>query len=334
MENKRVSIKDVARMSGVSVTTVSRVLNKTGRFSEETARKVREVVERTGYHPSTIAAGLRVGQTRTIGIVVPDITNDFFASITLAVQNTLMEETYGTFICNTNERPEVQAKQMDMLRSSRVAGIIFISGEDISDEEMTDGIPKVFVDRIPWNADAKDAVSIRTDSFLGGQLATGELLDKGCRRIAAIFDGRGLSTQVARYSGYTRAYQERGLEAPRDLYYPASEVTFQGGYETTKELIRSNKQFDGIFCYSDQLAYGAIRALQEAGIEIPGQVRVVGYDNGKASMYCNPPLTTIAQPVSQMGTLAAQLILKLCKGQKLEQVRYNLPVELIVRATT
>ncbi len=334
MGNNKISIKDIARLSGVSVSTISRILNNTGRYSSETEKKVREVIAETGYQPNLLAKGLRTSSMRSVGIIVPDITNEFFSSITLAIQNALFERSYVALICNTNEQPVIQSRQLEMLRASMVSGIIFISGEDVTDEDLADGIPKVFVDRIPWNADAKGIVAIESDSYEGGRIATEELLSAGCTRIAALFDSRGLTTQVARYSGYLRAHQDRGLAVARELYQPVTQVSFDSGYEATKALLRSDKSFDALFCYSDILASGAVRALTEEGIAIPGQARVVGYDNTSFSRFCTPPITTVAQPVEQMGAMAAELILKMCAGDQPQHKRYTLPVALVKRETT
>jgi LacI family transcriptional regulator len=330
-----VSIKDIARISNVSVSTVSRVLNNTGRYSEETERIVRDVIASLQYTPSPFAKALRTNTSPNIGIIVPDITNEFFASITLAIQKRLFEKSYMTLICNTNEQPSLQEKQLKILQRSKVSGIIFISGEDISRKELiSDGIPKVFLDRLPRNAEAKHVVSVTVNNFQGGLAATEELLDSGCKRIAALFDGRGLSTQVDRYSGYLRAHRNRALPVIHELYWPVNQISFQSGYEITMRYIKSGISFDGIFCYTDQLACGAVHALIESGISVPEQVRVIGYDNISASRYCTPTISTIAQPVDEIGTLAADLLLKLQNGDELEQTKHVLPVKLIKRQTT
>ncbi len=333
-KKKAVSIKDIAKLCNVSVPTVSRVINNAGGYSAETEQKVRQVIMETGYQPSMLAKGLRTNATQSIGIVVPDITNEFFASITLAIQMTLHEHSFTAMICNTNEQPSIQAQQLEMLRSSRVSGIIFISGEDIADEDLADGIPKVFVDRIPWNAESKGAVTIETDNYMGGRLAAGALLDAGCRRIAGLFDGRGFSTQAARYSGFLRAHQDRGMDAIRELYYPVPQVSVDGGYRAVRMLIESGTEFDGLFCYSDLLAYGAIRALSEAGISVPNQVLVTGYDGTTFSGWGKPSLTTVEQPVAEMGRLAAEIVLKMSKHEQLEQKHFKLSVRLVQRDST
>ncbi|MBC5688999.1 LacI family DNA-binding transcriptional regulator [Mediterraneibacter sp. NSJ-55] len=333
-KEKNISIKDIARLCNVSVPTVSRIINHSGRYSAETESKVRKVIAETGYQPSVFARGLRTNSTNNIGIIVPDITNEFFASITLEIQNTLFGHSYTAMICNTNEQPTVQAKQLEMLRGSRVSGIIFISGEEITEEDLTDGIPKVFVDRLPWNAASKDVVTIEVDNYTGGQLAAGTLLDAGCRHIVALFDARGLSTQLARYSGFIRAHQDRGVDVARDLYRPVTQVSFQEGYAAIKDLIERKVPFDGICCYTDTLASGAMSALAEAGISVPGQVQVTGYDDTSAAKWTVPALTTIAQPVKEMGRLAADTILKMSRNEKIAKKHYTLPVELIKRKST
>ena len=334
MEEKNISIKDIARLCNVSVPTVSRIINHTGRYSVDTERKVMKVIEETGYRPSVFARGLRTNRTNNIGIIVPDITNEFFASITLEIQNTLFEHSYTAMICNTNEQPTVQTKQLEMLRGSRVSGIIFISGEEVTEEDLTDGIPKVFVDRLPWNAASKDIVTIEADNYEGGRMAAGTLLDGGCRKIAALFDARGISTQLARYSGFVRAHQDRGIDIERELYRPVTTVSFQEGYDEIKRLLKSKIRFDGICCYSDSLACGAIKALTEAGISVPEQIQVTGFDDTSMAKWATPALTTIAQPVKEMGRLAAEMILKMSRDEEIPQKHYQLPVELIKRKST
>lgn len=333
-KGKTVSIKDIAKMCNVSVPTVSRVINNAGRYSVETERKVRNAIAKTGYQPSILAKGLRTNSAPNIGIIVPDITNEFFASITLAIQNTLFKESFTAMICNTNEQPSVQEKQLEMLRRNRVAGIIFISGEDITDEELKDGIPKVFVDRIPWNAEINEAVTIESDNYTGGKIATLELIDARCKRIVALFDGRGLSTQVARYAGFVRAHQDRGMELVRELYCPVSQVSAGEGYRAIRGLLQRGIKFDGVFCYSDLLASGVMRALAEGGINVPSDVLVVGYDGMNRAQWGMPTLTTVEQPVTEMGRLAAKLILKMCKNESLEKRKFKLPVRLIKREST
>ncbi len=336
MKKKPVSIKDIAMLCGVSVPTVSRVINNRGRYSAETETKVRRVIAEVGYRPSMLAQGLRTDSIQSVGIVIPDITNEFFASIALVIQNKLFENSFTTVICNTNEQPSVQAKQLEMLRSSRVSGIIFISGEDITDDDLNDGIPKVFLDRIPWNAAAKGVVTVEVDNYSGGQMAAAELLSAGCKRLAALFDSRGLNTQAARYAGFIRAHQDMGLDAVRELYCPVTSVSFQAGYATIKELLAKGVEFDGVFCYTDILASGAIHALLEAGKAVPGDVMVTGYDNVSVSSEARgtPGITTIEQPIEAIGSLATELILKMSKNEEPEQRQYVLPVRLIRREST
>jgi len=161
--------------------------------------------------PSQIAKGLRTAKTRSAGIIVPDITNEYFAKITLGTQMELYRKGYTTLICNTNENAEIQKNQLEILRANRVSGIIIISGEDISDEDMTDNIPKVFTDRIPWNAVDKKAVQVKCDNVEGGYIATKLLISVGCKNIAALFNNRRLSNQVERLSGYEKALSEAGI---------------------------------------------------------------------------------------------------------------------------
>jgi LacI family transcriptional regulator len=332
MKNDKISVKDIAEMAGTSVATVSRVINQNGRFSKETEQRVKEIIEKYDYQPNQLARGLRVSHTRIVGILVPDITNDFFSSLTREVQLTLMQNGYMTLICNTNEDEEQTRKQVQMLLAQKVSGIIYI-GEINSTEKFN--IPTVYLDRDPRSREADLELTsdlIECDNIQGGYLAGQELVRKGARKVTFVCFDKQLIMVKKRIQGYCQALEEAGLEVYSGIYAP--NVTYEDGAEATRQILERQKDIDGIFYTSDVLAIGGLNYLQSVGIEVPGQIKIVGFDGIKSDQIVNPQLTTVQQSVQRMGELAAQRLLARIRGEDLEPERIRIPVELIERGTT
>ena len=201
MRKTTYSVKDIADMAGVSVATVSRVINQNGRFSKETEDRVNEVIRKTNYQPNQLARGLRTNRAKTIGVLVPDITNEFFARIILEIQNRFFAEDYITLIFNTNEDEKVEQRQLNAFQSQLVSGLVYVSGN--TNNKLTIDVPIVYIDRKPAfeKADNANYVLIESDNFQGGVLATEELINKGCKNIACVYFNEALSTHGGRVGG-------------------------------------------------------------------------------------------------------------------------------------
>ncbi|HBU12521.1 MAG TPA: LacI family transcriptional regulator [Clostridiales bacterium] len=333
MANERVSIKKLSEITGYSVATISRVINKKGKYSPETEKTVLQAIKEYRYVPNMIAKGLRTNQLPTIGIIVPDITNEYFSTITLAAQMAFFKNNYSAFICNTNENRELEERHIQMLRSQNISGIIFVCCEQFYRGNMDSDIPTVYVDRTPTIVDKSfDPILVQSNNYEGGRLAIRELVDSGCRRIVCIMDTRDISSKVNRMEGVVAELRQSGME-PR-IYY-AQSMTYKGVYTVVDDLLdREGLNFDGIFCYTDIGAMSAIKALTQRGISVPRAVKVMGFDGISHAEYNTPSISTVYQPMERMGELAAQLVLKILHGEKLEQRKYILPVELIKRSTT
>ncbi len=333
MTDGRVSIKKLSEITGFSVATISRVINKKGKYSPETEKTVLRAIKEYRYVPNMIAKGLRTNQQPTIGIIVPDITNEYFSTITLAAQMALFKSDYSAFICNTNENRELEERHMKMLRSQNISGIIFVCCEQLYRGEMNAEIPTVYVDRTPTFMDKSfSPILVQSNNYEGGRLAIRELLESGCRRIVCIMDTRDISSKVNRMEGVMAELKQNGLE-PRFVY--SDSMTYKGVYKVAQELLdREGLNFDGIFCYTDIGAMSVIKALTQRGISVPRAVKVMGFDGISHAQYNTPSISTVCQPMEQMGELAATLVLKILNGEKLDQREYTLPVELIKRDTT
>lgn len=326
-----ISIKKIAEMAGVSTATVSRVLNDTGRFSEETRMKVLKLVEEYGYRTNIVAKSLRTNRSQTLGVIIPDITNEFFAQIVLAIENYCFPKGYSIFVCNTNENGEKEKQYLKSLEAKGVDGLIYLSGVAEFDEGVLGKIPRVCIDR---KTTGGNSVFIASDNYRGGFLATEELITKKCRRIVILKDYRNtLTSPYARYEGYRDALKQYNLPFEQELVLNV-EIGAKEARTAITNLLRAGISFDGIFAVTDNLAAGAIAALKDHHIKIPEQVKIVGFDNISISQYSTPSISTVNQNTEQMGEIAARILLDIIENKKTDHSDVTLPVELIVRESS
>jgi len=328
------SVKDIADMAGVSVATVSRVINQNGRFSEETEARVREVIRKTNFQPNQLARGLRTNETKTIGILVPDITNEFFVQIIAEMQKCFFEEGYITIIFNTNEDEKVEKLQMNAFRSQQVSGMIYVSGN--TKARVNVQVPTVYIDREPVlkKGEVADYVLIESDNFQGGVLATEELIGKGCKNIACVCFNEALSTHGGRVGAYRTTLKKHEMREEPDNLIKVHSVNFEESRSKVTELLSKRPEIDGIFCTTDILAIGAIKAADDLGLKIPEQLKIVGFDDTSVSEYAVPPLTTVRQSVEEIGKLAVELMIELIHNQPISKRHFQVPIELVVRSST
>jgi len=328
----RVLIKEIAEVCGVSTATVSRVINNNGRFSDETRKKVLEAVGRLGYKTNIVAKSLRTKKTKSISIVVPDITNEFFAKIILTIQDFFFTKGYSVLVCNTNEDPGKEELHLKDLEAKWVDGLIyFFCMEDKGQiDAVRKKIPVVFVDR---NPNRKGAVVVESDNYTGGFIATEELIKAGCRRIVILKHVLTNSTIVGRYNGYRDALKKYGIEFDPQLALDMY-ITPDAAKNAISNLIEKGVSFDGIFACTDGLAAGALLALKKYNIKVPEEVKLVGFDNVSISEYNSPSITTINQDKKQLGKIAAQLLFDMINGSPIQEKDIIVPVELVRRETT
>lgn len=326
---EKVNIKTIAQRAGVSVATVSRVINQNGRFSAETEATVKRVMKEMDYHPNTVAKSLREKHSRVIGVIVPDITNSHFARLVLEIENYLFAHSYSTVICNTNESDKLEKKHIDTLISQRVSGIIFISGKR---HYSLDNIAVVYVDRRPddYEKNSECAV-VESDNEKGGYLAAMKLIEKGCKDIAILYSYDTDYNHKMRYNGYKKALAEHNLtEHPINVDYVSAGVAT----ERIKDYINAGNKTDGLVCTTDILAIGAIVGLEELGVSVPGQIKVTGYDDSVLASLYNPTITSIHQSLGDMAKKSVDMILDMIDEEAKVNELHILPVRLIERATT
>ena len=303
------SIKDVARLAGVSVTTVSHVLNKTRSVLPATQERVQEAVQTLGYVPSAVARSLKTQATHTIGMLVPDNSNPYFAELVRAVEDACFAAGYALLLCNTDNDAGRQQVYLDVLSQKRVDGLIVASTSDdalMSQHLVQTALPMVLIDRAIAGLERP---CVQTDHVQGGMLATQHLMALGRKRIACVGGPQDLQSSEQRVQGWRQALQLVGL--PSDLLVHG-DFTVNGGYVAMQRLLRdpSADRPTAVFACNDLMAMGALRAVHEAGLQVPRDVAVVGYDDIELASYTQPALTTVAQPTRAMAQQALAWLLE------------------------
>ncbi|MFV0574131.1 MAG: substrate-binding domain-containing protein [Vibrio sp.] len=325
------TIKDVARIAGVSTTTVSHVINKTRFVAEATQEKVMAAVKELNYAPSAVARSLKCNTTSTIGMLVTQSTNPFFAEVVDGVESYCYRKGYTLILCNTGGRSDKQRDYIRMLAGKRVDGLLVMCS-DLDEElrEMLDAhadIPKVVMD---WGPETSKADKIIDNSEEGGYLATRYLLDKGHKDIACL---TGHFEKVAcqeRILGCKRALAEEGLTLPE-------EWLIEGNFEcdtaviAADKILAMDKKPTAVFCFNDIMALGLMSRLQEKGMKIPEDISVIGYDNIDISPYFSPPLTTIHQPKRRLGKNAVEILLERIKNKHHAKQEFTMYPEICER---
>lgn len=332
---ENINLKKIAQICGVSVTTVSRVINQNGRFSLETGEKVRKVIEEYGYRPNQIAKGLRTSKMDVVAIIVPDITNEFFSLVVQSLQKRLFSDGYTCLIFNTDESREIELQCVDKLRALNVSCVVSVCSHLHQAERLSLDIPSIYVDRKPEAfTESEKAIFLFSNHEEGAYQAGRELALCGCQKVACITGLRDATYTKMRNAGFMRACEQYGMELPPELIFVPREASFQCGYDVVEKILKEGKVFDGIFCQTDWLAIGALTSLLDHGVDVPGQVQVIGFDDITAAGIARKPLTTVRQHPTQIGVRVAELVISIMNGRPIEQREIVVPVELIRRSTT
>jgi len=327
------SIRDIARMAGVSVATVSRVINQNGRFSPGTEARVRQAIVASGYIPDQAARGLRTNKTQSVGVVVPNILNPYFAGLVFDLQKALFDLNYTTVICNTNESIELEQAHVTALLAQHVSGIIFISGNPAP--MAVNRLPVVFLDRRPAQNHAPDCFAIiESDNTDGGSLAAQSLLDCGCSQVAAVYARKTDINQMQRLEGFRNRLSANCSDSIIAADIILDEVTADSARGAIDAALSGTPDLDGLFCLTDMLAICTLSALQQRAVRVPDDMCVIGFDDSPIAGLCLPPLTTIRQNTMDMARLAAGKLLDMIAGKHPENLQDVVPVELVRRATT
>lgn len=321
-------ISEVAKLAGVSPATVSRVMNGTARVSEEKAKRVLNAINETGFKPNEIARSLYRKSSKIIGYIVPNLLNLFLVEIGRAIEDEAFQNGYKVIFCNSGEKPEKEAAYIKMLTSMNADGIIISTSGNNPEEEMCNcPLPIVVLDKC---GNDSFTASVQADNYMGGRLAAEHLIACGCRHIVQMHGAQEYSNARRRFKGYSDVCKEHDIE-PRFI---ESSYDYSGGIVRSKELLRRFPKVDGILAVSDMVALSLYRVLHETGRRVPDDIMIVGYDNLELSSLMTPSLTTIAQPLEQIGRISSKIIIDMVENNKYEQREVILPVSLKIRETT
>lgn len=335
----KISMKDIAKLSGVSVATVSRVINDNGRFSEETRLKVLKVIEKTGYKTNHVAKSLRMNKTNSIGVVVPDITNNFFAEIVQEIEEVFFEQSYSTIICNSGGSTEKEKLYLKTLESKMVDGIIFISGVQKFeiDKILSKNLPIIYIDREPKSAEK--TIYISSDHYQGAKEATSLLLNNGAKHPAFLNHSRMSSSINQRLEGFIDALEEYNIEFNHDIHLiqvePNAEISSTLNVtETLEKYYKKNRGVDAIFAANDLLAIYTVNYFLSINKKIPSEIQIIGFDDNPIASQFRPRLSSIRQNTEEIVKLASQYLLKLMKEESVTKKNIYIPTSLINRDTT
>jgi LacI family transcriptional regulator len=334
-EKQPITIKDIAARAGVSISTVSRVVNQTVRVDPATEQRVHEAIETLGYRPNLLARSFRRKITLTIGLLVPDNSNPFFAEMARVIEDAGFREGYSVILCNSDLSEIKQSDYVDVLLAKRVDGVILTSTGLISSESGVEIVDRIHGANVPCVVIDRDLEGYPVDQVLvdnveGGHLAGQYLIRLGHRRIACVVGPSDLTPSAGRIAGFRRALGEAGLELS-DALVIRGNGRYDGGVAAVRELLRRDVPFSAIFAFNDEMAVGVIGELQRAGQRVPDDVSVIGFDNIPYASAIYPAVTTIAQPVAQMGTLGVRLLLERIRNRGAPFQRTILSTTLIER---
>ncbi|EKK7703561.1 ribose operon transcriptional repressor RbsR [Cronobacter sakazakii] len=326
-------MKDVARLAGVSTSTVSHVINKDRFVSEAIRLRVEEAIRTLNYAPSALARSLKLNQTRTIGMLITASSNPFFSELVRGVERSCFERGYSLVLCNTDGDEQRMNRNLETLLQKRVDGLLLLCTETHQPSpaimKRYPAIPTVMMDWSPFDGGSD---VIQDNSLLGGDIATRYLIDKGYTRIACVTGPLDKTPARLRLEGYRAAMQRAGLPVTEG-YEVIGDFEFAGGLRAMQSLLALPEPPQAVFMGNDAMAVGAYQALYQAGLRIPQDIALVGYDDIELASYMTPPLTTIHQPKDELGELAIDVLIHRMAQPELQQQRLQLTPELMVRGS-
>ena len=325
-------MKDIAQDLGVSLMTVSKALRSHSDISEETRQRVLQRMRELNYQPDWIARSMVTGRTYLVGLVMPDLMHSFFAEVATAVARKLQPLGYHVVVSNTMEDAAVERRNLEVLIARKMDGLIIASAQRPGQTKVFEaldrsGIAYVLIDRMLAGVNA-NYVGVRDQDL--GIMATEHLISQGARRIAHI-RGPSVSTGTGRLRGYRKAIERHGMTF-RPEYVVSGQSGDSGGYDAMQQLLKLDPRPDGVFCYNDPVAAGAIKAVLEAGLRVPEEIAIIGAGNVHYSDLLRVPLSTVDQSSSQIGERAAELLAECMEAKKRPAPkRVLIPPRLVIR---
>jgi DNA-binding LacI/PurR family transcriptional regulator len=333
MKKRAITRKDVAERAGVSTSVVSYVINNGPRpVSPETRARVEKAIEELGYYPNELARSLRLKQSSTIGLIIPNLNNHVYAEIAINMESICRAEGYLVLLCNSGRDVEQEQKFVQMLRSKQVDGVVMIPSQDPL--ELIQPLQNAHIPTVILEHDLPAQHCIVVDDLNGGRIGTRHLIELGHRRIAMIDRTHHSQTSALRAIGYRQTLAEARIAFDPNLIVK-SEAGYEAACQAMRQLLTLENPPTAVFTHNDVQGLGALHAIQSAGLSVPDDISVIGYDDTASSAFLSPPLTTVRFPKKEMGQQAAKMIMQLAKSQEtLPAQIIVLPVELVVRGST
>ncbi|NSW89431.1 MAG: LacI family DNA-binding transcriptional regulator [Firmicutes bacterium] len=327
------TIQDVAKMAGVSVATVSRVLNNSPLVSEKTRENVMKAIKILDYRPNLLGRNLRRTETRMVLVLLPSISNPFYSRVVKGIEAVARENGYNIMLCNTDSKPERESVYLQILRNRLADGVIFMAPE-LGPEELSDISRNFPVVQCCEYKEGASVSQVSIDNFRGAYKAVGHLIGLGHKRIGMITCKNNFVSTIQRKAGYKKAIEDAGLVFDPSLIKYGN-YSFKSGIKAAKQFLLMHGNIPtAVFAISDVMAIGAIRGFKEKGVKVPDDISVIGFDGiSYAEMY-NPTLTTISQPQYELGCESMKLLLMHIRREVSEPRNVILEHELIIREST
>jgi LacI family transcriptional regulator len=328
------TMKRVAECAGVSIATVSRVINRNGYVAPYLQEKVLLAMESLHYQPSALARGLRRQETQTVGVLVPQLAQPFFSSLAYAIEKTLFARQYRAFLCSAEEDLEKESAYIEMLLRQRADGIILVpTGQSLANVErlLRIKVPIVLVDR---DLPGLNVDRILSNNFGGAYQISRHLIELGHDRIGVVSAPQYSGSMARRLAGVKKALGEAGLELEDELVVVGANEQFELGFTATQRFLQLPRPPTAVVALTDVIGVGALHAAWKAGLMLPRDLSVTGFDDVALASYTLPELTTVAQPVTEMGEQAVQRLLERIRHPQLDARRTVLPTRLVVRSST
>ncbi|MEH7307958.1 LacI family DNA-binding transcriptional regulator [Neobacillus drentensis] len=334
-----VTVYDIAKEAEVSVSTVSRVLNGTAPVKESTREKIMALINKYQFQPNALARSLTKKETKMIGVILPDITNPFFPEVFWGVENEANSKGYTFFLCNTSGQPELESQSLTILREKQVDGIIFMGGRinlsNCSQElakEVEDIAKKIPIVLVNGNLPGSSLHRVIIDEGKGAEMLTHHLIDLGHNDIAFFGGYNYVSTTTQKVKAFKKMMKANGLKVPNEwiLY---GDFSMDAGKKMMAEILKKEKIPTAIFCVNDVTAVGAVKVAVEAGLKIPEDMAIVGFDDTILAITVIPELTTVSQKSLELGKNAVNVLHKLINNEKVKKVTVIEP-KLVIRNST
>ncbi|KGX89145.1 catabolite control protein A [Pontibacillus litoralis] len=328
-----VTIYDVAREASVSMATVSRVVNGNPNVKPTTRKKVLEAIERLGYRPNAVARGLASKKTTTVGVIIPDISSIFFAELARGIEDVATMYNYNIILSNSDQNKDKEIHLINAMLGKQVDGLVFMGGtvtEEHVQELKKSPVPVVLAATVD---ETEEIPSVNIDYEKAAYEATKSLLDNGNKYVAYVSGPIETSISEQKRTGYLKALRDHGVKS-EEKYIVSGDYTYDSGIEAIEHFMQMDEKPNGIFVASDEMALGVIHGAQDKGLHVPNDVEVYGFDNTRLATMVRPTLSTVVQPMYDIGAVSMRLLTKFMNKEEVTEQNVILPHRNIKRNST